>query len=537
MHFRSLLSLGALLALLLARPLSAQGPTAPAATPPAGSGTDTPPPIAREFRAAWVATVANIDWPSRPGLSSWQQQEELLQILNRAVELKLNAVVLQVRPAADALYRSRYEPWSEYLTGQMGRAPEPAYDPLAFAVEEAHKRGLELHAWFNPYRARHVGATSALSQNHIARTQPAIVRRYGKYLWLDPGEPAVQQHSLRVILDVVRRYDVDGVHIDDYFYPYKERDAAGRVIDFPDERSWTRYVKSGGKLSRADWRRRNVDTFVERLYRGIKDAKPWVKFGISPFGIWRPGSPAQVAGFDAYAELYADSRKWLANGWVDYFTPQLYWTLGAPQQSYAVLLDWWVSQNAHGRHIWPGNYTNRIPLVIDSTILNTTPKGWSASELADQIRTTRTQPGATGNVHFSMKALMENRGGFADTLQADAYAEPALVPASPWLSRRAPGKPQALVHADSLTSDLVLDLRPAEAKESVPAWLWVVRARMAGAWTTVILPGAQRRHVLAAPATDEPDLVVISAVSRTGNEGPTVTVRRRAERQWITEED
>lgn len=535
MRLRSLLSLGSL---LIASSLAAQGPTAPAATAPAAtaaaSGADAPPPVAREFRAAWIATVANIDWPSEPGLSTWQQQQELLAILNRAVELKLNAVVLQVRPAADALYRSRYEPWSEYLTGQMGRAPEPSYDPLAFAVEEAHKRGLELHAWFNPYRARHMDATSPLSRNHIGKTQPAIVRRYGKYLWLDPGEPAVQQHSIRVILDVVRRYDIDGVHIDDYFYPYKERDSAGRIIDFPDQRSWTRYVKNGGKLSRDDWRRRNVDTFVERLYRGIKDVKPWVKFGISPFGIWRPGSPAQVAGFDAYTELYADSRKWLAKGWVDYFTPQLYWAMGAPQQSYPVLLEWWVSQNAHHRHIWPGNYTSRVALVVDSA----NPRGWSASELAEQIRATRAQPGATGNVHFSMKALMENRSGIADSLLADAYADPALVPASPWLSKRAPGKPYARVHADSLTSDLVLALRPAEVKGSAPVWLWVVRTRVADVWSTVILPGAQRSHVFAsAGSADAPDLVVISAVSRTGNEGPARTVRRSGERQWVAEEE
>jgi uncharacterized lipoprotein YddW (UPF0748 family) len=509
MLFRSLV----LSTLVLAsRALAAQGPAVPSAGDP-----DTPPPVAREFRAAWIATVENIDWPSRPGLSTAEQQAELLAILDKAVALRLNAVVLQVRPAADALYKSRYEPWSEYLTGEMGRAPEPFYDPLAFAIAEAHKRGLELHAWFNPYRARHPSGTSPIAANHISKTSPAVVRRYGKSLWLDPGERAVQQHSLRVILDVVRRYDIDGVHIDDYFYPYKERDRAGKIIEFPDEPSWRRYVKSGGTLSRADWRRQNVDRFVEQLYEGIHAAKPWVKFGISPFGIWRPGYPEQVAGFDAYEQLYADSRKWLAKGWVDYFTPQLYWRIGAPRQSYPVLLAWWVEQNAHGRHIWPGNYT--------SGISSTNPRSWTASEVLDQIGATRALPGATGNVHFSMKALMENRGGVAEQLADQAYAAPALVPPSPWLSRDTPGAPVASLLTDSLTGAVALELAPSATTGAAP-WLWVVHTRVGGAWSTVILPGAQHHHPLATTATDAPDLVIVSAVSRTGNEGPISTIRR-----------
>jgi uncharacterized lipoprotein YddW (UPF0748 family) len=504
--------------LLLAPALAAQGAHGSGAP---ANAADEPPPVAREFRAAWVASVANIDWPSRPGLSSWEQQVELLRILNRAVELRLNAIVLQVRPAADALYESRYEPWSEYLTGRMGRAPEPEYDPLAFAVEEAHKRGLELHAWFNPYRARHMTATSEASRNHVGQTQPELVRTYGRYLWLDPGEPAVREHSIRVVLDVVRRYDIDGVHIDDYFYPYKERDSTtGQVIDFPDERSWQNHVLSGGKLTRSEWRRRNVDLFVEQLYRSIKKAKPWVKFGISPFGIWRPGHPEQIAGFDAYEEIYADSRKWLVSGWVDYFTPQLYWSISAPRQSYPVLLEWWVSQNAHGRHIWPGNYTSRV-----SSMADTTPPGrWPAGELVDQIHATRAQPGASGNIHFSMKALMESRGGIAELLRSGPYAEPALVPPSPWLSRRAPAKPRASVLTDSPTGDVVLELRP-PSKGGVPAWLWVVRARTAGRWTTAILPASQLRHTLAPAASEPPDLVLVSAVSRTGGEGERLGFR------------
>ena len=283
----------------------------------------SPPKPIREFRAAWVATVANIDWPSRKDLTTAEQKTELLAILDRAQRLRLNTVIFQVRPACDAMYASAIEPWSEYLTGTMGKPPEPYYDPLTFAVEEAHKRGLELHAWFNPYRAHHQGARSPISASHVSKTRPQLVRQYGKYLWLDPGEKDVQDYSLSVVMDVVKRYDIDGVHFDDYFYPYKEKDDEGRTLDFPDQASWTRFG-AGGKLGRDDWRRENVNIFIERLYRSIKAVKPAVKFGVSPFGIWRPNNPPQIQGYDAYANLYADSRKWLAKGWVDYFAPQLF---------------------------------------------------------------------------------------------------------------------------------------------------------------------------------------------------------------------
>ncbi|HEU0052128.1 MAG TPA: family 10 glycosylhydrolase, partial [Longimicrobium sp.] len=268
------------MALLAMAGCAGKAPPAPAPAP-----EDAPPAVRREFRAVWVATVANIDWPSRPGLPADSARRELDAILDRSAELRLNAIVFQVRPAADALYPSTLEPWSEYLTGAQGTPPDQAWDPLAYAVEGAHRRGMELHAWFNPYRARHPSAKSPNSATHISRANPELVKRYGQYLWMDPGEPAVQQRSIDVMMDVVRRYDVDGVHIDDYFYPYPERDSAGANIDFPDSASWARYVAGGGRLSRDDWRRHNVDVFIQRLYREIKNEKPWVKFGISPFGI------------------------------------------------------------------------------------------------------------------------------------------------------------------------------------------------------------------------------------------------------------
>jgi len=470
-----------------------------------------PPPIRREFRGVWVASVENIDWPSQPGLSTQEQKDELLGILDRAVALRLNAVILQVRPAADALYASPYEPWSEYLTGRMGRAPNPWYDPLEFAVTEAHKRGLELHAWFNPYRARHPSARSAPSPNHISVTHPELVKRYGSMLWMDPGEPAVRDQTIAVVLDVVQRYDIDGVHIDDYFYPYKEKDRRGRTIEFPDANSWRKYRRSGGGLSRDDWRRANVDSLIHQVYVRIKAAKPWVKFGISPFGVWRPGNPPQIGGFDSYAELYGDSRKWLLNGWADYFTPQLYWPTFREDLSYPVLLQWWVEQNGRGRHIWPGNYLDKV---------TGTPTGWPAQELLYQIALTRAQRGATGNVYFSMRSFMFGRDSLPEKLVAGPYATRTLVPASTWLDSVPPLQPIVRAGRDTATGATNISLQPQGAEAT---WLWVVSSRTGNEWRTEIVSGLQRFYILPRPAGSvAADELAVSAVDRNGNESAPV---------------
>ncbi len=472
-----------------------------------------PPPIRREFRGVWVASVQNIDWPSQPGLSTQEQKDELLGILDRAVALRLNAVILQVRPAADALYASPYEPWSEYLTGQMGKAPNPWYDPLEFAVTEAHKRGLELHAWFNPYRAHHPSGRSRPSPNHISVTHPELVKRYGSMLWMDPGEQAVREHTIRVVLDVVQRYDIDGVHIDDYFYPYKEKDRRGRTIEFPDATSWRKYVRSGGRLSRDDWRRANVDSLIHQVYVGIKAAKPWVKFGISPFGVWRPGYPPATSGnaFDSFAELYGDSRKWVLNGWGDYFTPQLYWPIDRRELSFPVLLKWWVEQNANGRHIWPGNYLDKV---------NGTPTGWPAQELLDQIAATRAQPGATGNVFFSMRSFVFGRDSLPEKLVAGPYASRTLVPASTWLDSVPPLSPIVRAGRDATTGAGTVSLQP---QGSEPVWLWLVRTRIGTDWTTEVFPGLQRFLMIPRSASGAmADELAVSAVDRNGNESAAV---------------
>ncbi len=393
------------------------------------------PPVAREFRAAWVASVANIDWPSKPGLSSAEQQAEALAILDSSVALNLNAIVLQVRPQCDALYPSQLEPWSYYLTGRQGTAPEPFYDPLQFWLNEAHDRGLELHVWFNPYRAHHPSGDSLRAES-VVNTHPELVKKMENgYYWLNPTHPGTQQYSFDVVMDVLRRYDVDGIHFDDYFYPYGDG-------NFPDDDTWQAYGDSGGELGREDWRRDSVNRFIEKLYRAIKSEKPWVKFGISPFGIWRPGNPPSIQGFDQYRMLYADARLWLREGWVDYFTPQLYWPISQVPQSFPVLLGWWHEENIKNRHLWPGMYTSRF--TRDSV---------SVVENSNQIMITRGFDRKTpGHIHFSMKALLNNRNGVSTALKQGPYANPALVPASPWLDNSKPELPDANVQifADSL---------------------------------------------------------------------------------------
>jgi uncharacterized lipoprotein YddW (UPF0748 family) len=472
-----------------------------------------PPKPLREFRGAWIATVVNIDWPSKKGMSTADQKAELITLLDRAKQLKLNAVIFQVRPACDALYDSRIEPWSEFLTGEMGRPPEPFYDPLAFAVQEAHNRALELHAWFNPYRARHSSGKSAISPNHISKTHPEYVRQYGKALWLDPGEKAVQDYSLDVVMDVVKRYDVDGIHFDDYFYPYKEQDASGRDVDFPDDSSWRRFGAST-KLSRDDWRRQNVNDFIERVYKSIKAAKPSVKFGISPFGIWRPENPPQIKGFDAYAKLYADSRKWLQNGWLDYFAPQLYWATDAREQSFPVLLKWWAAQNRRQRLLIPGLDSTK---VIGQSAREGYPAGngakWKPEEITNQIRLTRKQPGASGHIHWNMRSLMRNET-LTGLLQRDVYPEPALMPAVPWLDSTRPSRPTLAARIDPTGSKVTLEWQPMGPEK---AFVWSLQTKTAGRWLTEIFPA---KTCSSSCSGALPEVISITAIDRTGNASP-----------------
>lgn len=435
------------------------------------------PPVAREMRGLWIATVRNIDWPSTDTLSAEKQRSELIDIFDRAKAAGLNAIFFQVRPAADALYKSDLEPWSTYLSGRQGT--DPGYDPLAFAIEQAHARGLELHAWINPFRAgRDAKDTSLLAPGHKWNTKRHLVKVYGDQLWLDPGEPEAFEHSLAVVKDLVRRYDLDGIHMDDYFYPYPVRDSAlGGSLAFPDDGS---YGRSGSRLGLDDWRRDNIDRFVQRMYDASHAIKPQMKVSISPFGIWRPGFPANTCCFDQYGQLYADARKWLREGWVDFFVPQLYWAIHAPQQRYEHLLDWWMGESVKGRYVWPGLATYRAAALSNN---------FARDEVARQVAITRTRPMPPGHVHFNTTTTLKRDNGVLATL-TPLYAQPALVPAMTWLPAASAGNPR----------------------------FWVVQSYFAGGlfrrarWTTRIISGDST-------AAGDPgaDHVVVRAVDRAGH--------------------
>ncbi|MBD2022276.1 family 10 glycosylhydrolase [Leptolyngbya sp. FACHB-36] len=428
----------------------------------------------REFRAVWVTTVWNRDWTSKPGLPAAQQQAEFIALLNQMQALNLNALILQVRPEGDALYASSLEPWSHWLTGQQGKPPEPFYDPLEFAINQCHQRGIELHAWFNPYRARSTPQT-VNAPSHIAVTNPDVVYEWGNQLWMDPGASRVQERTYRVILDVVRRYDVDGIHLDDYFYPYP---IAGK--SFPDDKTYQAYQASGGTLPRADWRRENVNQLIQRLAAGIRAEKPFVKFGISPFGIYRPGQPEPIRGLDAYDQLYADSLKWLQQGWMDYLTPQLYWKIDAPAQSYPVLLNWWLANNPKQRHVYIGN---------NIALLN--GKDRDVTEIERQVDLTRQQRDrfALGNIFYSMETFSINRQGVSDRFQTAIYRDPVLAPVIPWLTLSTPTPPTRVRARDGKLTWSV-------ATPDIRAWTlyqkqndrWTLRQILPAKTTTAAVP-------------------------------------------------
>jgi uncharacterized lipoprotein YddW (UPF0748 family) len=462
----------------------------------------------REFRGAWIATYANIDWPSKPGLSVAEQKSELLRLMDKAVDLRLNALLLQVRAACDAIYPSSIEPWSVYLTGEMGKAPEPCYDPLKFAIEEAHKRGLELHAWFNPYRAG-LRTWTNISSKHISKTHPSLVRSYGKFLWLDPSERAVQDYTVRVIVDVVRRYDIDGVHLDDYFYPYPEMNRKGEPIEFPDDPAWKKYTSTGGKLSRADWRRENINNLIRRVSREIKAEKSWVTFGISPFGIWRPGFPQQIRGFDAYEHLYADAPHWMQKNWVDYIAPQLYWPIDAPEQSYSALFDWWRGQNKN-LPVWPGGAVTRVGK-------------WPANEIVRQIEISRKSP-TPGYIHWNISSLAANPDKLQEKLIDKVYTGPALPPGNRSDGINPPPKPAVIMQNKGEENRIINWSVPAEKNVPLIAW-WLLQTKTDGKWETEILPReTTSKNLMPGRKGKLPDVIAIAAIDRFRNLGPIATI-------------
>ncbi len=461
---------------------------------------ERPPPILREFRGVWIASVGNINWPSRPDLTSGQQQQELIALFDEAVRSHLNAVVLQIRPAGDALYESRIEPWSQYLTGIMGKAPVPFYDPLEFAVRQAHARGLELHAWINPYRASILPRKTPLAKNHLAILHPEWVRTYGNHLWMDPGVSEVQSHVVSIVTDLITRYDLDGIHLDDYFYPYPEKTTSQTILAFPDANTFSKYQSSGGKLGRSDWRRQNVNLLVERLYREVKRLKPEIRFGISPFGIWRPGHPALIRGLDAYESIYADAKLWLNEGWVDYMSPQLYWGFENQGQDFGALHQWWLSQNKKHRHVWPGLNAVKVG------------QAWKADVIARQILYTRQAGSDSGVILWNIGSLQRKTTQLSDLLRDRTYLQPALPPDMSWVNTKPP--PPPIAHLSKAEGTQWKIMWSSGTNQS-PA-RWVFQHRGGNVWTTEILPAMNTSKMF--PTKQQiPNAMALFAVSKAGH--------------------
>ena len=368
-----------------------------------------------EVRAVWIATVANIDWPISRTDNIEKQKADFIEILDTYKKLNYNVVIVQIRSVGDAFYPSQLAPWSRYLTGKEGDAPKPFYDPLAWMIAETHARGFEFHAWLNPYRATMDLKTEILSPNHDYYKHPEWMIKYGGKYYYNPALPEVQDHLIAVVDEVVKNYDIDAIHFDDYFYPYKEK---GQV--FNDSIS---FKKFGCGLSLDDWRRSNVNNLVKNISVSIKKQKPWVQFGISPFGVWRnksvdpKGSDTQ-AGQTNYDDLYADPIAWMQNSWIDYLVPQLYWSMDHPRASYSKLLRWW-SENSTNTALYIGNGTYKINADSD--------KKWSnPNEIPNQINITRTYKNVQGNAFFSAKSFLNKNLNVAQLLKNNQYKYPAL---------------------------------------------------------------------------------------------------------------
>ncbi len=403
-----------------------------------------------EFRAAWVSTVLRLDWPSSAIVTS--QKAQMIKILNGMEKAKMNAVIFQVRPSCDVFYDSEIEPWSNWLTGTEGKAPNPYYDPLEFAIEEAHKRNIELHAWFNPYRAKK-GTSNGVTSEHVFNKHPewilevdsdgstGLSNYYGLDGWalkksnttidyiLNPGMAEVRKYVLDVIMEVVNKYDIDGVHMDDYFYPY------GGITN---EDQSTFELEGRGISNINDWRRNNINIFLKSINDSINSVKSHVKFGMSPFGIWKNNVPSGIVGMDAYSTIFCDPVTWLNAQYIDYITPQLYWEFGGGQD-YGKLLPWWAEQaKKNNRHLYSGNAPYRI----------SDNHNWDADELPRQIRLNRKTEGCHGNIYFRINAgILNNPKGFLDSLKTNYYKYPAITPAMTWKDSVSPLVPNNLQYS------------------------------------------------------------------------------------------
>ena len=478
----------------------------------AGAWAQGAQPPKHELRGAWIATVFNLDWPRAAAPA--EQQAELRLMLDRLRDAGINAVFFQVRSACDAMYDSPLEPWSYWLTGRQGAAPDPWYDPLAFAVREAHRRGMELHAWFNPYRARASAAYEA-SAGHVTRTRPEWVLEFGDLRVLDPGRAAVREYVTRVVMDVARRYHIDGVHFDDYFYPYPPNQ-----ISTEDEATFAE--EGRGFTSLADWRRDNVNLFIAQVADSLRTLRPALKFGVSPFGIWKNGVPEGIHGLDAYDVIFADPTAWLAAGSVDYLVPQLYWPFGGPQD-YDSLASWWAEQ-VRGRHLYTGHALYRAASETNSGTL------FSPEEIPRQVRFSRGAPEILGSVFFRARNLSHHASqGFAEVLKTDLFRHPALTPPMAWKASEPPAAPGGVELTSLEEGEVELSWHPVEGARRYA----VYRVRS----STTPEPGAaaqDARNLLAVtgetalvdrPEGSEPSHYFVQAVGDNSSEsGPSALV-------------
>ncbi|MBU2506628.1 MAG: family 10 glycosylhydrolase [Bacteroidetes bacterium] len=385
-----------------------------------------------EFRGAWVATVANIDWPSRNNITSGNQVKELVVLFDSLKSAGINAVLFQIRTECDAFYESEIEPWSYYLTERQGIAPEPFFDPLEFAIKEAHNHGMELHAWFNPYRASRDIENFKLAETHVVKSHPDWILEFGKYRMLDPGLPAVREHVLKVMSDVLTRYDIDGIHFDDYFYPYTPK------VSNEDSLTFARFNRGFTDID--DWRRDNINLLMAQINAVIKAVKPHVKFGISPFGIVR-NEYSGTDGFNSFDILYCDPMNWIDNKILDYMNPQIYWEIGHSKADYAKLLHWWA-EITKDMHLYIGQYSSRMMAQ----------RYENKGEIGAQINLNRATENVHGSVFFSAKSIGFNWSGMADSMKQSWYKYPALTPPMPWKDSIKPNVPRNLeIEADSLS--------------------------------------------------------------------------------------
>jgi uncharacterized lipoprotein YddW (UPF0748 family) len=437
--------------------------------------------------------------------------EQLRSLLDRAAAMRLNAILFQVRPAADAVYKSSLEPWSPWLTGKMGQPPDLAWDPLEFAIQEAHARGMELHAWFNPFRALSSSNRFRASADHVTVQHADWCFDYGDSTWMNPGIPAVRERAKAVILDVVRRYDVDGVHMDDYFYPYPVNRADGSAMPVPDSEQYDAYKASGGALELRGWRRSGIDAFISSVYAEVKAVKRWVQVGISPFGLWRPGHPAGTGGgLDPYEDLAADSRKWLQSGWVDYLAPQLYWHTDDKKLSFPVFYQWWQQENTLQRHIYPGMAVDRVG----------TDRG--GIEILRQISAVRQlcRPRAPGHLHWNLGELLENTMQVADLTLKRGYVTVAVPPASPWLTNEA--MPLPVLARTKLAGKWHIQWGTGIPGMASLARRWSLQAWDGKSWRLIkVYPSSMRRDLWPAGAR----AVAVRALGRCWEQGPAAMLR------------